>query len=434
MAKKVLIITYYWPPSGGAGVQRWLKFVKYLRDFGWEPVVYTADNPEYPVADYTLEKDIPPNLEVLKTKVWEPYDIYKKFIGLKKGEKINAAFLSEKKKPKLTELIAVWIRGNFFIPDARTFWIKPSAKFLTSYLEKNPVEAIISTGPPHSMHLIALHLKKKFNLPWVADFRDPWTGINYFKDFQLTKWAFLRHQHLEKKVLRNADKVVVVSEGMKKHFNEIAARDYEVITNGFDEGDAPNLPITPDKKFSIAHIGTLSKTQNPKVLWEALKDLTQSDKDFASNLEIKLVGYVDVLVMESIQSHGLAHFVRRIAYLPHDEVILEQYKSHVLLLVINNAPNSGLILTGKFFEYMASRRPILCIGPQDGDAAKIIEETQCGFFSGFEDESGLKKKMLQLYSGFKKDFRDSQTGNIEGYSRKTTTRKLSLILDQLIIS
>jgi glycosyltransferase involved in cell wall biosynthesis len=281
------------------------------------------------------------------------------------------------------------------------------------------------------MHLIALNLKKKFNLPWVADFRDPWTGINYFKDFQLTKWAFLKHQQLEKKVLRNADKVVVVSEGMKKHFNEITARDYEVITNGFDEDDAPTLPITPDKKFTIAHIGTLSKTQNPQVLWEVLKDLTQSNKDFASNLEIKLVGYVDVLVMDSIQSYGLTPFVHRIPYLPHDEVISEQYKSHVLLLVINNAPNSGLILTGKFFEYMASRRPILCIGPKDGDAAKIIEETQCGFFSGFEETDILKNIMLKLYNDFENGGLQNQGTNITEYSRLKLTERFSGILNSI---
>ena len=171
--KKVLIITYYWPPGGGAGVQRWLKFAKYLRDFGWEPVIYTPENGEMPVVDLSLQKDVPQGLAVIKQPIWEPYNSYKKFIGQGKEEKINTGFLTENKKPKLAEKIAVWIRGNYFIPDARKFWIKPSVKFLSEYLHHHPVSAIISTGPPHSMHLIALKLKKKLNLPWMADFRDP---------------------------------------------------------------------------------------------------------------------------------------------------------------------------------------------------------------------------------------------------------------------
>ena len=207
--KRVLIITYYWPPSGGAGVQRWLKFVKYLRNYGWEPIVYTAENGEMPVIDPSLEKDIPNNTTVLKTKIWEPYSFYKTFIGKKQNEKINASFLSENKKPSLTEKISVWIRGNFFIPDARKFWIKPSVKHLSNYLKSNPVDAIISSGPPHSMHLIALGIKKQFpKLKWVADFRDPWTNIDFYKELMLTSASDRKHKQLEKEVLLHADSVI----------------------------------------------------------------------------------------------------------------------------------------------------------------------------------------------------------------------------------
>ena len=199
--KRVLIISYYWPPSGGAGVQRWLKFVKYLRSFGWEPVVYTPENPEFPETDLSLAKDIPPGLEVIKQPIWEPYDTYKKLLGQKKEDKINAAFLSEKKKNSMLENFSVWVRGNFFIPDARKFWIRPSVKFLLNYLETNPVKAVISTGPPHSMHLIAMALAKKIKLPWLADFRDPWTNIDFYKDLRLSARADARHKKLEKKVL-----------------------------------------------------------------------------------------------------------------------------------------------------------------------------------------------------------------------------------------
>src|SRR4030095_1074602 len=170
MSKKVLIITYYWPPGGGSGVQRWLKFVKYLPQTGWQPVVYTPENGEMPVNDSSLTDDIPTGTEVLKTKIWEPYNLYKTFIGADKNVKVSTGFLTEEKKPGMAERLSVWLRGNMFIPDARRFWIGPSIKYLSSYLEKSHVDVIVSTGPPHSMHLIAMKLSEKFNIPWVADF------------------------------------------------------------------------------------------------------------------------------------------------------------------------------------------------------------------------------------------------------------------------
>ena len=212
--KKVLIITYYWPPSGGAGVQRWLKFVKYLREFGWEPIVYTPENPEAPAVDESLLKDIPKNLTAIKRPIWEPYNLYKNFIGQKKDERINAGFLTEKKKPGLAEKISVWVRGNWFIPDARKLWITPSIKFLSDYLKRNPVDAIVSTGPPHSMHLIALGLKKKLNLPWLADFRDPWTNIDFYDKLMLTKASDVKHKKMELDVLKNANIITAIGWSM----------------------------------------------------------------------------------------------------------------------------------------------------------------------------------------------------------------------------
>jgi hypothetical protein len=230
--KRLLIITYYWPPSGGAGVQRWLKFVKYLRNFGWEPVIYTPSNGEIPVEDLTLFKDIPPGIEVLTLPIWEPYDLYKKFIGQKKGEKINTGFLTERKKPRLTEKIAVWLRGNFFIPDARKFWVKPSIKYLTEYLVNQPVDAMVSTGPPHSMHLIAMGLHQKFKTPWLADFRDPWTNIDFYADLMLTKSADALHHRLELAVLHSATKVVSIGRTMSDELSALL-----VAGSGSLEGD-----------------------------------------------------------------------------------------------------------------------------------------------------------------------------------------------------
>ncbi|MGZ3901061.1 MAG: glycosyl transferase family 1, partial [Bacteroidia bacterium] len=379
--KKVLILTYYWPPGGGAGVQRWLKFVKYLREFGWEPVVYTALNGEMPVMDYSLQKDIPKNLTVLKTEIWEPYSIYKKFIGRKKNDKINASFLSENKKTGLAEKISVWIRGNYFIPDARKFWIKPSIEYLTTYVQKYGIKHIISSGPPHSMHMIALGVKK--NLPevkWIADFRDPWTNIDFYEKLMLGKRADKKHHEMELNVLQNADRIVSVGQTMSDEFHEMflkaggtATNKFKVITNGYDEDDVVKKEnIIKDQKFSIAHIGTLVKDRNPEVLWKVLSKLVKENSAFEKELEIKLVGKVDIFVKERIAFYCLNKYVNKIEYLPHDEVIAEQQRSKVLLLLVNNTKNAKGILTGKFFEYMASKVPVLAIGPVNGDLAKII--------------------------------------------------------------
>jgi hypothetical protein len=430
--KRVLIITYYWPPSGGAGVQRWLKFVKYLRQFGWEPVIYTPENPEFPETDYSLEKDIPDKLEVLKQPIWEPYNSYKKLLRQKKEDKINAAFLSEKKKNSFLENLSVWIRGNFFIPDARKFWVKPSVTYLFQYLARHPVQVLISTGPPHSMHLIAMKVSGKLGVPWLADFRDPWTNIDFYKDLKLTFWADSLHKKLEKQVLSRAGVVTVISPGMAEDCRKLYERRYEVITNGYDPEDTGHVhPAEMDKKFSIAHIGTLVSTRNPETLWIALQELLAESPRFAGDLEIKVVGKMDYKVMESIEQHGLASFILKIDYMPHDEVVKCQQQSGVLLLIINNTPNAKMILTGKFFEYLAARRPILCLGPPDGDAAMILAETNAGLLAGFGDTGTMKNNIRSLYNDYVNGQLGSESRNIEQYSRPVLTGKLAGLLDKL---
>ncbi len=430
--KKVLIITYYWPPSGGAGVQRWLKFVKYLRGFNWEPVLYIPDNPEYPEQDDSLEKDIPEGLTILRQPIWEPYAAYKKMMGRKKEEKINAAFLSEKKQNRFLENISVWIRGNLFIPDARKFWINPSVRFLKKYLKANHVDAIVSTGPPHSMHLTAWKITRQFNIPWLADFRDPWTNIDFYKDLKLTASANKEHHRLERMVLKDASAVTVISNTMAKDFTRILPRKYDVITNGFDSDDILLAPeAVMDKKFSIAHIGTLVSTRNPEALWSVLQTLITTHEDLAADLEIKLIGKIDYTVTKSLDSNGLARYVNRIPYLPHDQVVIAQRQSQVLLLIINNAPNAKMILTGKFFEYMAAKRPILCIGPLDGDAAEILKQTNSGLISDHGDIVSMERNILDFYSRYKNGTLSSESKNIEAYSRKSLTEHLSIILNRI---
>jgi len=434
--KKVLIITYYWPPSGGGGVQRWLKFVKYLSDFGWDPVVYTPENPEMPVVDESLLREIPDGIQVLKRKIREPYGFYKKLTGRKKEDKIQTAFLSEKKhKSGKMEYFSVWIRGNFFIPDARRFWVRPSVRYLTAFLRNNPVDVLVTTGPPHSMHLIGMALKQKLNIPWLADFRDPWTNIDYYNDLNLSKRADRLHHRMEKKVLQNADSVTVVSWGMEADFNRIRPGKYHVIPNGYDADDMAGLPaITPDNnKFALAHIGSLTRTRNPENLWAALHQLCKENKDFARDLLFYNVGKIDVSVLDSLTKAGLKKYLVKIDYLPHDLILTEQRKASVLLLLINNTPNAKLILTGKLFEYLAARRPVVCIGPANGDAARVIEETGAGMSFDFTDIKNLKNGLIDLYTQFKSGELVSTTGKIEQFERKSLTRKMSEVLNSCTV-
>jgi len=431
--KKVLIITYYWPPSGGAGVQRWLKFVKYLREFGWEPIVYTAENPEVPVIDESLKRDIPEGITVLQTKVWEPYQIYKRLSGRKQTDRIQTAFLSENKKPGMIENFSIWIRGNFFIPDARRFWIKPSVKFLTRYLSNNPVDLIISTGPPHSMHLIAMHLKEITRTHWLADFRDPWTNIDFYHQLKLSRIADQRHKQLEKKVLNSADAITVISQGMAADFNSIVPRDYHVITNGYDEDDFVDISDQPvHDKFRISHIGSLVKTRNPVVFWQALKELIHENPDISEKIEIALTGNVDVSVKESVKEFGLEKVVLYQEYIPHAELYKEYNKTSALLLLINDTPNANLILTGKLFEYLGAKRPIICIGPKEGDSAAILNETKTGRCFDPNCKQALKE-YIKLLISHQSDIKSTlSVANNKPYIRRNLTAGIVELINSSI--
>ncbi len=429
--KKILIITYYWIPSGGAGVQRWVKFTKYFRHFGYEPVIYTPENPEYPSIDYSFSKDIPKDIQILKTPIWEPYNIYRKLTG-KKGEKINAGFISENKKQSLRDKISIWIRGNFLIPDPRIFWIKPSVKFLTEYIKNNNIEAVISTGPPHSMHIIGLGLKKNIpTLKWIADFRDPWTNIDFYQDLNLTWLADKIHQQKERQVIKSANAVVVVSEGMQNDFQLLHPKLLKVIPNGFDTDDTGTKTIELDNKFSISHIGTLNAARNPKVIWKALSELVHENNDLKTDLEIQLIGKTDFSVLEEINACGLKDNLKKSEYLPHHEAIQRQQSSQLLLLLINNSANAKGILTGKFFEYLAARRPIIGIGPTDGDAAKIMNQIKAGIMVNFDDVKAAKDAIIAFYKKYKKNQLQIQSGSIDRYSRKSLTGEFAELITTL---
>jgi glycosyltransferase involved in cell wall biosynthesis len=422
---KVLLITYYWPPAGGSGVQRWLKFIKYLPEFDIETVVYTVKDPHYAIVDDSLLDEIPNELEVLKGGIWEPNSLLSKFGRSNKGP--SAGFLNP--KPSVTESLMQYIRANYFIPDARKFWIKPSVKLLSSYLENNKIDLIITTGPPHSLHLIGLELKKKYGLKWVADFRDPWTNIDYFHNLPLTKRSLKKHYDMETKVLKGADAVLVVGKSMKDEFTDRNS-EVHVLTNGFDEvKESGKMDL--DKHFSMSHIGLMNADRNPVVLWKVLKELVDESPDFANDLQVRMIGKCAEEVYKSVEESGLQSKVSFEGYVGHHEVLQYQQASQLLLLCVNKVPSAKSVVTGKVFEYLQSKRPILGIGPVDGDLAEILEETKAGMMVDFDDMPALKNVIRQYYADFKAGTLRASTQNVDHYHRKNLTVKLASLLREI---
>lgn len=429
--KNVLIITYYWPPGAGAGVFRWLKFSKYLSQFGWKPVIYTPSNPETPVVDVSLNAEIPDTAEVIKRPIWEPYAIYKLLTGKKQTEKVQTGFLREQDVPKSGEKAATWIRGNLFIPDARKFWVRPSIRFLSKWLKSNPVDAMVSTGPPHSMHLIAMGLKKKHNIPWLADFRDPWTQIDFYDKLMLTNWADQKHKKLEKEVLQKADSVVCVSKSWATGLEKIGNRQVDVVTNGYDDADFSALPKYQNDSFSITHLGAMNADRNPRILWTVLSDIIKKNNTIRNNLSINLIGKTDISVKRDIEENGLTPNTNFIGHLPHKEALQKAAQSALLLLPLNNTPNVLGIAPGKLYEYLALKRPILCFGPPEGDAAHIINTTKSGFVVNFDDKEKCSDVLEDCMERYQNDNLYPEKQEVRRYSRLSLTRQITSLLNSI---
>ena len=425
--KRTLIITYYWPPAGGPGVQRWLKFVTYFKEFGIEPVVYIPENPHYPLIDEAIVSEVPLGIEILRYPVKEPY----KFAGVfskKKTKQISSGIISSKQL-SLLERTMLWVRGNFFIPDARIGWVAPSIQFLEDYIDKNPIDVVITSGPPHSLHLIGLGLKEKLNINWISDFRDPWTTIHYHQSLRLSKASQVKHKKLEANVLKSSDRVVVTSNTTKKEFSAITDRPIHVITNGFErkEGIQRNL----DSKFTFSHIGSLLSERNPSILWQVLSELCQENDGFASNFQLKLFGAVSQDIIDTINSFRIGDKVMFGGYISHSEAIQEQYNSQVLLLIEMDKKETAAIIPGKLFEYLAAERPILALGPKDSDVESILKETKAGNYFCYDDAKDLKKSIEGLYSQYKNGVLEVNSTGIEKYSRRELTASFSTLIKGL---
>ena len=427
--KRILVVTYYWPPTGGSGVQRWVKFSKYLPSKGWQPVIYTPENPEQLARDESLLKDVPECVEVLKTRIFEPYEIYRRLTGKKKGgasggevNPLNAG------KKSFSAKLAVWIRGNLFVPDPRAGWVKPSVKFLKKYILEHPVDAIVTTGPPQSMHLIGLGLKKALGADcprWIADFRDPWTQMFYFKHMGLWPLAERKHRRLEKKVLDGCDAVISVTPLVQKDFQAKTSTPVHLVTNGFDPDDFPSGEVPrAEGEFRITHTGLFASDGNPLELWKVLAAKCEEDPAFRSALRIRLAGKVDAGIIAAVNAAGLGGNLCNLGYLPHDITSLEQRQADILILPLRQEPEYLKVLPGKIFEYLAARRPVLGIGQENGAAAAVLSGSGAGEMFDWDRAGGMRAFVEREWDRWKAGDRACVGSDISGYSRPALTEKL----------
>ncbi|SHI73938.1 hypothetical protein SAMN04487911_10554 [Arenibacter nanhaiticus] len=422
--QKVLIITYYWPPAGGPGVQRWLKFVKYLRDFNIEPVLYVPKNPHYPMTDESFLNEVPEGIKIYRHPIFEPYGLASIFSS-KKTAQISAGIITTKNQTTIEKAL-LWVRGNLFIPDARKFWVKPSVKFLSEVLQKENIATIITTGPPHSVHLIGHGLKKRHSVKWLADFRDPWTSIGYHQKLKLSRASRKKHEHLENLVLNSADKILVTSNTTKKEFSVITNKPIEVITNGYDTLEDVNIPL--DKTFTISHIGSLLSGRNPASLWKALAELIKENASFKERFKLQLAGVVSADVLKSVYGAGLKPYTELLGYVSHEDALRFQKKSQVLLLVEIDSEETKGIIPGKVFEYMAAKRPILGIGPKAWEVGQIIAKTHTGNTFEYQEKELIKKQLLEWFMAYKTKELILPAATIGQFHRRELTRKLSKFL------
>ena len=449
--KRVLVITYYWPPSGGSGVQRWVTFARYLPQEGWQPVIFTPENPEYTAIDHTLEAEIPRTTEIIRRPITEPYNLYRKLMGkgastdmktltspsvLPGSERASAGTTKDEVTPissgrkSFRQRLSLWIRGNLFVPDPRVGWVKPSVRFLKKYLAEHPVDVIVTTGPPHSMHLIGQRLHKELGIPWIPDFRDPWTRMYYLKHLPMTRRTWRRLRAMEQSVLDDCSTVLSVTPLVQEEFQAQTKTPVAMITNGYDGGDF-DQQVEPDGFFNIVHTGLFAADGNPMNLWKALGIKAWADPDFKKMLRLRLVGKVDREVYDAIREAGLKDNVVDLGYRDHLSAVREQLAATVLVLPLRNDPEYRPILPGKLFEYLASRRPILGIGQEDGAMARVLADTGAGVTADWDNITAIRDFLDKAWEQHKAGGVPPVEGDIARFSRRNLTRDLAALLEQV---
>ncbi len=430
--KRLLFVTYYFPPSGGPGVQRGLNFVKYLPEFGWQPTVLTVrpESASWPDPDPDSVADIPEGTRVERTGSWDPYAWYARLLGRKKQDVISVGFIGEHGAVSRRRF-ARWIRANLFLPDARVGWV-PFAAARARRLMRQKYDAVLTTGPPHSTHFAGLALQRTHGMPWLTDFRDPWTGIYFHSDLPMTAPARALDAFLERWVLRNTDGFVVENVSAQRRF---AQRGYasEVIENGFDPADfeesASSRTVSGDA-FVVAHVGNMNRIQNPAALWKALSDPATASE--CPDLQCRFTGNVDASVLASASATCPGVRLDTLPYVPHRTAIDRIREAALLLLCINRAEGAENVPC-KLYEYLASGRPVLALGPVDGDAARILQETGGGRMFDFDDVDGVRAFLHAHYEAWRagSPMQGAPPDRIARYSRREQARRLAALLSGL---
>lgn len=424
--KKVLIVTYYWPPSGGSGVQRWLKFVKYLPEFGVTPFVFTPENPSFDLKDESLLHNVPPEAEVLHFPIWEPYHLFKKMTGEKS---VTVAVHTAFQEQSFTKRLGVWLRGNLFIPDPRRFWVRPSVAFLSDFIAEKKIRTIITTGPPHSMHLIGLRLKKKNpQLRWIADFRDPWSEWGLLDTLRVGSVARWFHRRLERKVLQTANVVTTITPFYVRQFKRLGGRRVELFTNGYDEDDFREFKRRPTNKFMIRHIGVVLDKVNTVPFMEAVAVAGERDTGFKRDVQINFTGDVNGTFQAYVNEHPFlgtcTTFSRPV---PHREVFRLYENSSLLVMILAGLKDLEGYMPGKLFEYMATGVPVLGVGPEAGDAADLMKQSGIGAMVEPSDREKMTTLLLTHYRCWKNN-ETLPTSAALAYSRRYITQQLADIL------
>lgn len=432
--RRLLLIAYHWPPTGGVRVQRWVKLVKYLAQQGWHISVYTPANPIRDYVDEQLLQEIPSTVALLTQPVREPLRLVQRF--MRKKDTVGIGLMREKSmRSSWLSKFLLWIRANFFIPDARVGWVRPSFRYLQRYLALHKHDVLVTTGPPHSMHLLGKKLGKACNIPWVADFRDPWVHIDYMHRMPLTQWALAKHKRLERRVVQAANAVVVVTRTMYEEFSAHAPKQIEIISNGYDPVDFPPLATTPEgvkAPLIILHMGPMNPDRNPLILWKTLARLQKEGIATPRTLQLHTLGGADITVKQAVDQWQVQSLVQFLPFIPHEQVPERLQQAGILLLCINDTPVAKGLHTGKLFEYLAAQRPILSLGPHDGEAAVIIHQCEAGVNIALDEEEALYNYLRQALLQGVPTQAVGKEKEVKRYSRKEQAEHYNTLLRSLL--
>ena len=401
-----------------------MKFVKYLPEYNIKPILYVPENPNYPIYDYSLNDEVSEKLEIIKNPITEISNIISNSKSL---NLIRSGNIPNPKEQSLFQRLLFFIRGNLFIPDMKILWKNKSIDFIENYLSKTKIDVVITTGPPHSLHLIGYELKKRLNIKWISDFRDPWVNLNYLNRFHLLPSVKRRHKKLRDKVLINSNSVIVTSEKLKKLYKEIAPNIFK-ITNGYDyEYSTVNI----DSKFSISHIGSLYPERNPKYLWDIIDEICINNEEFRSNLQINFIGNTSEKIIKYLSNKTFKSCVKFFDYVDYKRAIEFMCSSQILLMVEVNDNDSSYAIPGKLFDYLNSKRPIIAIGPDRSEVNQILYDTNAGKFFNYNESINLKLHIENLYNQYEMGSISYDAKNISIYRRKNLTEELSKIINKV---